>query len=421
MKKALKIILGIFLSLVALIVIAVTIFACTNRELAKGAFDLLLSAPGNNIKAAWLFITTDSDGLDQKITDNTAKYSEAINNVLGDLGDNQVSLNEDVMAALDSGEYTEEEMTRIIVSGGAELENIKKEKEQAAASGEASDNTTSEKADAEKEPAVNTDKAEEPDNTEKNETEQKNEVSDSEKNDSASQTTPDVKTEGVKDNKPAEKTEDTKPANVENDKKTDTTGSKNDPVKNDTASAPDTSVSEDGNEDYDEYYPDGYPDPVVEEEPADETETVQPQKPVSPETTQPQTPPASEQPQTPAAPQPVTSDDTAATIAKLYVVKSRFVGELTSLEGTIRSTYEALPKEQRVPASRKSIAGQYISVVANLEAQCDAEVDAILAELTTKLQQQGKDTSVVATLRSAYENEKSLKKAYYMDVYMNGI
>lgn len=421
MKKALKIILGIFLSLVALIVIAVTIFACTNRELAKGAFDLLLSAPGNNIKAAWLFITTDSEGLDQKITDNTAKYSEAINNVLGDLGDNQVSLNEEVMAALDSGEYTEEEMTRIIVSGGAELENIKKEKEQAAASGEASDNTTSEKADAEKEPVVNTDKAEEPDNTEKNETEQKNEVSDSEKTDSSSQSNPSDKTEGVKDNKPAEKTEDTKPANVENDKKTDTTGSKNDPVKNDTASAPDTSVSEDGNEDYDEYYPDGYPDPVVEEEPADETETVQPQKPVSSETTQPQTPPASEQPQTPAAPQPVTSDDTAATIAKLYVVKSRFVGELTSLEGTIKSAYGALPKEQRVPASRKSIAGQYISVVANLEAQCDAEVDAILAELTTKLQQQGKDTSVVATLRSAYENEKSLKKAYYMDVYMNGI
>lgn len=412
MKKALKIILGIFLSLVALIVIAVTIFACTNRELAKGAFDLLLSAPGNNIKAAWLFITTDSDGLDQKITDNTAKYSEAINNVLGDLGDNQVSLNEDVMAALDSGEYTEEEMTRIIVSGGAELENIKKEKEQAAASGEASDNTTSEKADAQKEPSVNTDKAEEPDNTVKNETEQKNEVSESEKTDSSSQSNPSDKTEGVKDNKPAEKTEDTKPANVENDKKTDTTGSKNDPVKNDTTSAPDTLVSEDGNEDYDEYYPDGYPDPVVEEEPTVETETVQPQKPVSSETTQ---------PQTPAAPQPVTSDDTAATIAKLYVVKSRFVGELTSLEGTIRSTYEALPKEQRVPASRKSIAGQYISVVANLEAQCDAEVDAILAELTTKLQQQGKDTSVVATLRSAYENEKSLKKAYYMDVYMNGI
>ena len=56
-----------------------------------------------------------------------------------------------------------------------------------------------------------------------------------------------------------------------------------------------------------------------------------------------------------------------------------------------------------------------------MELDCDAQVDAALDELRKTLTAQGKDTAVVETLRQAYENEKSLKKAYYLDVYMNGI
>ena len=115
------------------------------------------------------------------------------------------------------------------------------------------------------------------------------------------------------------------------------------------------------------------------------------------------------------------SEEVAACIAKLYVLKSRFTGELSVLEKTITTTYEELPEEEQVPASRKSIAGQYIKQVAQMELDCDAQVDAALAELRKTLTAQGKDTAVVETLRQAYENEKSLKKAYYLDVYMNGI
>ena len=44
----------------------------------------------------------------------------------------------------------------------------------------------------------------------------------------------------------------------------------------------------------------------------------------------------------------------------------------------------------------------------------DAQVAAILNELKTQLQAANADTSIIGKIREAYENEKTLKKAYYM-------
>ena len=134
------------------------------------------------------------------------------------------------------------------------------------------------------------------------------------------------------------------------------------------------------------------------------------------ETKQEETPPA----ETTSLPAPTTSD-TAKYIAKLYVLKSQFTGELGKIEGQITSEYVALPKEERTPAARKSIAGKYLKTVASLESQCDKDVESLLSDLRTELEAQGKDTSIIETLRKAYNEEKSLKKAYYLDVYTNGI
>ena len=68
-----------------------------------------------------------------------------------------------------------------------------------------------------------------------------------------------------------------------------------------------------------------------------------------------------------------------------------------------------------------SIAGKYLKTVASLESQCDKDVESLLSDLRTELEAQGKDTSIIETLRKAYNEEKSLKKAYYLDVYTNGI
>ncbi len=116
-----------------------------------------------------------------------------------------------------------------------------------------------------------------------------------------------------------------------------------------------------------------------------------------------------------------TDGDSAKAIAKMYVLKSKFTSKLSGIEIEIKKKYNALPKEQQNPSSRKSIAGSYIKEVSALEKECDTEVEQALSELKAALEAKNKSIDIVDTLRKAYNDEKSLKKAYYLDVYKNGI
>lgn len=346
MKKALKAILITLLSLLILIAIAVSVFTATNPDLAKGAFDLLLSAPGNNLKAAWIFVTSDSNSIGQQIDNNTQKYEDAVSNIMQGVTDTGEALSKEALEALNSGNYTEEEMTRIIASGGAELEAINKEKQE----------KEQESAQAENSP-------------------EKEEVIESENGDASNpvenQPAKDSHTETVTDTA-LEKAPDTLPENNPR---------------------PDVVV------------------PSVTEAPSQNTEKV-------PEDTTP--PEQNEQTNVPET-KPVKTVDTASYIAKLYVVKSRFLSELTSIEKSIRNQYVSLPEEKQIPSERQRIAGQYIRTVAAMEVECDKEVDAILDELKAELTAAGMDTTMADNLLKAYNEEKSLKKAYYLDVYINGL
>lgn len=351
MKKLLKTILCIFISLIILLVIAVSVFSVTNPDLAKGAFELLISAPGNNIKAAWIFLTSDSSSIGEQIDSNTEKYESAVSNIMQGVTNNETEISKEVLDALNSGKYTEEEMTRIIASGKSELEKINKEKEQALQN----DSSVSESTE----------------------------------------------------NKDEQVTEQISPPQSEiTQDKTDTETSQ--PIT-ESESSEGTAV------------PENKKDPVISEDVQTPTPSI-PSTDTAPETTQPDTEtvqPIETQPQVPST--NISNVDTASYIAKMYVVKSRFINELTSIEKDIRSEYIVIPKDQRTPADRQRIAGQYIKKVATLEVECDKEVDAILDELREKLVQNNMDTTVVDTLLQAYKEEKSLKKAYYLDVYMNGL
>ncbi len=325
MKKKKHIALKIVLSVFLLLLLAGGVLVGTHWELAKGAYHLLKNSPGNNVKAAWIFLTGNSETIQKQISDNDASYSEAVKKIAEELSGTGLDLSRYTLDVLSSGEYSEEEMIRILMG-----------KETVAPS------------DTENTPSDDPDKADKTDKTEntadgKGETPQT--PSSGEKNEGGNE-------EGNGSGKPAQ-TPDT-PTVADTPPKTD--------AEADSTPAGESTASEDA-----------------------------------------------------------MSEEVAACIAKLYVLKSRFTGELGSLEKTITETYEALPKEEQVPASRKSIAGQYIKQVSRMELDCDAQVDAALAELRETLTAQGKDTAVVETLRQAYENEKSLKKAYYLDVYMNGI
>lgn len=325
MKKKKHIALKIVLSVFLLLLLAGGVLVGTHWELAKGAYHLLKNSPGNNVKAAWIFLTGNSETIQKQISDNDASYSEAVKKIAEELSGTGLDLSRYTLDVLSSGEYSEEEMIRILM--GKE---------------------TIAPPDTENTPSDDPDKADKTD-----------------------------KTENTADGKG--ETPQTPPAGEKNE---DGNGEGNGSGK--PAQTPDAPTVADT--------------PPKTDAEADST-------------------PAGEG----SASEDAMSEEVAACIAKLYVLKSRFTGQLGALEKTIIDAYEAQPEEEQTPASRKSIAGQYIKQVSRMELDCDAQVDAALAELRKTLTAQGKDTAVVETLRQAYENEKSLKKAYYLDVYMNGI
>lgn len=319
MKNLIKIILGIILAVIIVSASALAIFVYTNRDLAMGAFEILKSAPANNIKAAWIFLT-DSSSISEKIDKNAENFDNAVNSVVGV----ETTLSPVVKEAIESGKYTEEEIARILLSGESAITEIENEKQQ---------------------------------------------------------------------NVPADTTE---------------------LPSTDTHQEPDVTVSvPDESEKESQITAQQPQDPVV-----DKQETI--------------TPPAYENPSSNLAPPeqntqdtdkpaPVTAEDTAAYVAKLYIQKSRFMGYLGSIEKLIIDEYNALPKDMKIPSERKRIALAHLQTMAQMEKECDAEVANILAELKAKLVSENKDTSVVAKLMKAYEDEKSLKKARYMDVFLNGL
>lgn len=108
---------------------------------------------------------------------------------------------------------------------------------------------------------------------------------------------------------------------------------------------------------------------------------------------------------------------TAELVAKMYVIKADFMGTLSSFEANIKAQYKSLPAEERTQATKAKIVSENMSYITGLEAQCDAQVKAVTDELTELLTANGKDTSLVDAINSAYTNEKELKKAYYISLY----
>ena len=107
----------------------------------------------------------------------------------------------------------------------------------------------------------------------------------------------------------------------------------------------------------------------------------------------------------------------AELVAKIYVIKANFTSTLSAFESNIIASYKALPKEQHTTATKAKIVSDNMGYVTGLEAQCDAQVKAVTDELSALMKENGKDTSLVDAINSAYNSEKELKKAYYISLY----
>ena len=94
----------------------------------------------------------------------------------------------------------------------------------------------------------------------------------------------------------------------------------------------------------------------------------------------------------------------------LYKLKANYLGQI----GNVIDEAKAARKNG---ASASSLASQYMGELASLESQADSAVDAEISQLREKLTAMGADTSICDTMKSSYEKEKRLKKAYYLSLY----
>ena len=124
--------------------------------------------------------------------------------------------------------------------------------------------------------------------------------------------------------------------------------------------------------------------------------------------------------------QQTTSSNTVATnqdprvaklIAKMYVLKGRYTSDIEGVIGSMKGEYLSYPAEQRTTSLKANIATKYMNKINAMEAQCDAQVDAIVKEIRDVLRQTGSDESLADSILTAYNSEKASTKSYYIGKY----
>lgn len=101
-------------------------------------------------------------------------------------------------------------------------------------------------------------------------------------------------------------------------------------------------------------------------------------------------------------------------VIELYSMKAFYLGKLGQIEAKVRKEYSELPKEKKNLIGKKDLVTKYMGTATSLLKQCDKEVDKLLEDLEKVLKSFKADTSIIKTIKDAYENEKALKKAYYL-------
>lgn len=119
-------------------------------------------------------------------------------------------------------------------------------------------------------------------------------------------------------------------------------------------------------------------------------------------------------------PVPKSEEIISQLIAKLYVQKSQYINKLDTIEANVRAEYLATPnKWGKKKDAKQALLKKYLPTVASWEKTCDSVVYGILDEIRAELKKLGRDESIVDTMKTSYLEEKKLKKAYFINRYMD--
>lgn len=107
----------------------------------------------------------------------------------------------------------------------------------------------------------------------------------------------------------------------------------------------------------------------------------------------------------------------AELIGRIYVLEAAYTGELEQLLDSAIAEYLSLPPEQHTTVSKLEIGTRYIGVADAMEKRCDEQMAALLNQIEGVLVASGGDVTLVGEIKTAYQNEKSLTKNYYLSLY----
>ncbi len=107
-------------------------------------------------------------------------------------------------------------------------------------------------------------------------------------------------------------------------------------------------------------------------------------------------------------------------LSEIYALQGKYTAIIEGLISEVRAYYLDLrknkkyKKEDAIAATTKI----YMPKVEGYEAECDGKIKDILAKLERELKANNCDTAIIGKIKTAYENEKEMKSAYYIKLLM---
>ena len=104
-------------------------------------------------------------------------------------------------------------------------------------------------------------------------------------------------------------------------------------------------------------------------------------------------------------------------IAEMYVLQAAYEGQL---QAVVQSAIDEYSAGEHTAERRAQVVYDRMDELTELEAECDAKVDAVVRRLRELLKTTGQDDTLAKQVESAYKEAKSLKKASYLEAFRNG-
>lgn len=104
-------------------------------------------------------------------------------------------------------------------------------------------------------------------------------------------------------------------------------------------------------------------------------------------------------------------------LAEIYLLKAEYTAWLEDTYDQAIADYNALEESERTATAKYRIGMSCMKEALAKEKECDAQMADLEQKISDLLKEMGEDTSLVDDIQTAYEEEKALKKAYYLGLH----